>query len=64
MLPASSTPAHAQESLIESDPAVVRARADVEAAQQAAHEAEAELLQHQADVQADIVAHQQKVEAL
>jgi hypothetical protein len=61
------TAAHAQESLIESDPAVVRARAELEAAQQAAHEAEAELeatLQHQADVQADIADHQQKVEAL
>lgn len=31
--------AHAQESLIESDPAVVKARAELEAAQQAAHEA-------------------------
>ena len=67
VVPASTAPAHAQESLIESDPAVVRARADLEAAQQAAHVAEAELqatLQHQADVQADIVDHQQKVEAL
>jgi peptidoglycan hydrolase CwlO-like protein len=67
VVPASIAPAHAQESLIESDPAVVRARADLEAAQQAAHEAESQLeatLQHQAEVQADIVAHQQKVEAL
>jgi uncharacterized protein YlxW (UPF0749 family) len=63
----SAAPAHAQESLVESDPAVVRARAELEAAQQAAHEAEAELeatTQHQAEVQADIVDHQQKVEAL
>ena len=39
-MPASVPPAHAEESLIDSDPAVVRARAEVEAAQQAAHEAE------------------------
>ena len=48
--------AHAQESLIDSDPAVVRARAEVEAAQQAAHEAEAKLeatTQHQAEVEAE-----------
>ena len=67
VLPASPMPAHAQESLIESDPAVVRARADLEAAQQAAHAAESELeatVQHQAEVQADIADHQQKVEAL
>jgi peptidoglycan hydrolase CwlO-like protein len=63
----SAAPAHAQESLIESDPAVVRARAEVQAAQEAAHAAEAELeatTQHQAEVQADILDHQQKVAAL
>jgi peptidoglycan hydrolase CwlO-like protein len=57
-------PAHAQESLIDSDPAVVRARADLEAAQQAAHEAEAKLeetTQHKADVEADIAEHQQHI---
>jgi peptidoglycan hydrolase CwlO-like protein len=56
--------AHAQESLIDSDPAVVRARADIEAAQQAAHEAEAKLeatTQHKADVEANIAAHQQHI---
>jgi hypothetical protein len=66
-VPASVPPAHAQQSLIDSDPAVVRARAEVEAAQQAAHEAEAALeatTQHQAAVQADIADHQQKVAAL
>ncbi|HEY3723417.1 MAG TPA: glucosaminidase domain-containing protein, partial [Acidimicrobiia bacterium] len=59
--------AHAQEALIESDPAVVKARAEVEAAQQAAHEAESELeatLQHQTAVQNDIADHQQKIVAL
>ncbi len=59
--------AHAQESLIESDPAVVRARADLEAAQQAAHEAEAKLeetTQHQADVEAGIAEHQQHIATL
>ena len=64
---ASVTPAHAQESLIDSDPAVVRARAEVEAAQQAAHEAEAKLeetTQHKADVEASIVDHQQHIAAL
>jgi hypothetical protein len=61
------TPAHAQEALIESDPAVVKARADLEAAQLAAHQAESELeatTQHQAEVQADITDHQEKVDAL
>ncbi len=64
---ASVTPAHAQESLIDSDPAVVRARAEVEAAQQAAHEAAAKLeetTQHKADVEASIVEHQQHIAAL
>ena len=42
-LAGSTRPAHAQQSLIDSDPAVVRARAEVEAAQAAAHEAEAQL---------------------
>jgi peptidoglycan hydrolase CwlO-like protein len=65
--PASVTPARAQESLIDSDPAVVRARADLEAAQQAAHEAESKLeatTQQQAAVQASIADHQQKIAAL
>lgn len=64
----SSAPAaHAQESLIDSDPAVVRARAEVVAAQEAAHAAEAELEKttaHRADVEADIGEHQQRVAAL
>ena len=38
-----TAPAHAQESLIESDPAVIKARADLEAAQLAAHDAAAKL---------------------
>jgi predicted nucleic acid-binding Zn-ribbon protein len=61
------TPAHAQESLIDSDPAVVRARAEVEAAQQAAHEAESKLEEttaHRADVEASIADHQQHIAAL
>jgi len=65
--PAAVTPAHAQESLIDSDPAVVRARADLEAAQQAAHEAEAQLeatTEHRADVEANIAEHQQHITAL
>jgi hypothetical protein len=65
--PASTPPARAQQSFIESDPAVVRARAEVEAAQQAAHEAEAQLeatTQHRADLEAEIAAHQQKISAL
>src|SRR5690349_8944886 len=59
--------AHAQESLIDSDPAVVRARAQLEAAQQAAHEAEAKLeetTQHKADVEAAITEHQQHIAEL
>ncbi len=66
-VPASVPAAHAQESLIDSDPAVVRARAEVDAAQQAAHEAESELeatTQHRDQVQADVADHQQKVVAL
>ena len=66
-VPASVPVAHAQEALIESDPAVVKARAEVEAAQQAAHQAQSELeatLQHQTQVQNDIADHQQKVVAL
>jgi peptidoglycan hydrolase CwlO-like protein len=60
-------PARAQQSLIDSDPAVVRARAELESAQQAAHEAEAEVeatTQHRDQVQADVADHQQKVAAL
>jgi len=56
--------AGAQENLIESDPAVVRARADLEAAQAAAHEAEAKLeaTTEQADeVKRDIAEHQQHI---
>ena len=67
MVPAANPSAHAQESLIDSDPAVVRARAEVESAQQAAHAAEAELeatTQHRDQVQADVADHQQKVVAL
>jgi peptidoglycan hydrolase CwlO-like protein len=66
-VPVSAPSAHAQESLIDSDPAVVRARAEVESAQQAAHQAEAELeatTQHRDQVQADVADHQQKVVAL
>ncbi len=58
------TPAHAQESLIESDPAVVKARAELEAAQLAAHQAEAELeatAQQRADVEAKIADDQQHI---
>jgi peptidoglycan hydrolase CwlO-like protein len=65
--PASIAPAHAQQSLIDSDPAVVRARADLEAAQQAAHAAESELeatTQHRADLEAGISDHQQKIDTL
>src|SRR3954468_5266105 len=67
VVPASIPSAHAQESLIESDPAVVKARAKVEAPQQAAHEAESALeatTQHRDQVQADVADHQQKVVAL
>ena len=65
--PCRSGPRDAQEALIESDPAVVKARADLDAAEQAAHEAESELeatTQHQTEVQNDIADHQQKVAAL
>ncbi|HEU5309205.1 MAG TPA: glucosaminidase domain-containing protein [Acidimicrobiia bacterium] len=67
VVPASNPPAHAQEALIESDPAVVRARADLEAAQQAAHQAEDALeatTQQKAAVEASIADHQQKISAL
>jgi predicted nucleic acid-binding Zn-ribbon protein len=40
---APAAPAGAQQSLIDSDPAVIKARADLEAAQAAAHDAEAKL---------------------
>jgi peptidoglycan hydrolase CwlO-like protein len=62
-----AVPAHAQESLIESDPAVVKARADLEAAQLAAHQAEAQLeatTQQRADVEAKIADDQQHVAEL
>jgi peptidoglycan hydrolase CwlO-like protein len=65
--PASVAPAHAQQSLIDSDPAVVRARADLEAAQAAAQAAESRLeatTQQQAAVTASIADHQQKIAAL
>jgi predicted nucleic acid-binding Zn-ribbon protein len=64
--PTSTAPAGAQ-SLIDSDPAVVRARADLEAAQAAAHEAEAKLeatTQQKADVEASIAEHQQHIAQL
>jgi len=67
VVPASIPSAHAQESLIESDPAVVKARAELDAAQQAAHAAESQLeatQQQQTQVQNDIADHQQKVAAL
>ena len=61
------TAAHAQEGLIDSDPAVVRARADLEAAQSAAHEADAQLqatTQQRADVEAKIADDQNRVAEL
>ena len=59
--------AGAQQSLIDSDPAVVRARAELEAAQQAAHEAEARLeatTEQKTQVEADIAEHQQHIAEL
>jgi len=59
--------ASAQQDLVESDPAVVKARADLEASQQAAHEAEAKLeatTEQKAQVEADIVQHQQRIAEL
>ena len=59
--------ASAQQDLIDSDPAVVKARADLEAAQLAAHEAEAKLeatTEQKAQVEADIVQHQQRIAEL
>ncbi len=63
----SAVPAHAQESLIESDPAVVKARAELEAAQLAAHQAEAQLeatTQQRADVEAKIADDQEHIAEL
>ena len=59
--------ASAQQDLIDSDPAVVKARADLEAAQLAAHEAEAKLeatTEQKAQVEADIAEHQQRIAEL
>ncbi len=59
--------ASAQQDLVDSDPAVVKARADLEAAQLAAHEAEAKLeatTEQKAQVEADIVQHQQRIAEL
>jgi hypothetical protein len=59
-------PARAQQSLIDSDPAVVKARADLEAAQAAAHEAAGQLEQtkeQQAAVQAKIADDQTHIAA-
>jgi peptidoglycan hydrolase CwlO-like protein len=63
----SVAPAHAQQSLIDSDPAVVKARAELEAAQLAAHQAEAQLeatTQQREDVEAKIADHQQHITEL
>jgi peptidoglycan hydrolase CwlO-like protein len=62
-----STPAGAQQSLIDSDPAVVKARAEVEQAQLAAHQAAAELEQtteQSDDLQRQITDHETHVAAL
>src|SRR4051794_38629505 len=59
--------AGAQQKLIDSDPAVVRARADLEAAQAAAHEAEAKLeatTEQVAQVRDNIAEHQQHIAEL
>jgi peptidoglycan hydrolase CwlO-like protein len=59
--------AGAQQDLIDSDPAVVRARAELEAAQQAAHEAEEKLeatSEQKTQVEADIAQHQQHIAEL
>lgn len=61
-----ASPAHAQQSLIDSDPAVVKARAELEAAQAAAHAAAAQLEQtkeQQATVQAKIAEDQTRIAA-
>jgi peptidoglycan hydrolase CwlO-like protein len=64
---ASAPVAGAQQDLVDSDPAVVKARADLEAAQQAAHEAEAKLeatTEQKAQVEAEIADHQQRIAEL
>ncbi len=67
VVPGAIAPAHAQQSLIDSDPAVVRARADLEAAQQAAHEAEDKLeasTEQRTEVEGAIADHQQHIAVL
>src|SRR5215831_7421290 len=62
-----ASPASAQQSLIDSDPAVVKARAELQAAQEAAHQAESQLeatTQQRADVEADVAEHQQHIDEL
>ncbi|MFI5046177.1 MAG: glucosaminidase domain-containing protein [Acidimicrobiia bacterium] len=64
---ATAPPAYAQQDFVESDPAVARAREQLEAAQLAAHRAAAVLEatnQNRADVQADIDAHLSHIEGL
>ena len=64
---AAATPAPAQQALIDSDPAVVKARAELQAAQEAAHQAESQLeatTQQRADVEANIAEHQQHIAEL
>jgi peptidoglycan hydrolase CwlO-like protein len=67
LAPATIAPAHAQQSLIDSDPDVVRAQADLVAAQQAAHAADAAVqatTQQQAAVAAGVAQHQQRIAEL
>jgi peptidoglycan hydrolase CwlO-like protein len=67
VVPGSVTAAHAQQGLIDSDPAVVRARADLEAAQAAAHQAEQQLeatTEQRAAVEAKITDARQRIAAL
>jgi peptidoglycan hydrolase CwlO-like protein len=62
-----AAPGSAQQSLIDSDPAVVKARAELQAAQEAAHQAESQLeatTQQRADVEAAIADHQQHIASL
>src|SRR5262249_21892303 len=64
---AGSIPARAQQSLVESDPAVVRAREELAAAQSAAHEAAAQLeatTEQRAAVEAHIADDEARVNAL
>jgi predicted nucleic acid-binding Zn-ribbon protein len=66
-LPTPTRSAHAQQSLIDSDPAVQRALADLQAAQAAAHEADDQLqatTQQRADVEAKIADDQNRIAEL